>query len=150
MIQPRAASGGPERLQDDAAQLTHEDALPPLALSPVLSAADTDFISGLRLTIDREVAKGQGLGGLLEQVSLHLERFEQGVVRAGVLDLGLSCPAGLLSDSWGPVRAKRSTLDGNTVEISGPGPIDRFEVTLSTPEEAIQTVSAKVQDFWLG
>lgn len=131
----RAASACDER--DESLTHEHDHAL------ALLSATDIDFINGLRDTASRHISDAQGFGGLLEAISAHLDHFEREIIRAGTLASDQPWHAPLLSDPWGPVRASRDALDAKTVEISGPGANDRFEVVLSNPGEAMQTVSAE-------
>ena len=109
----------------------------------LLSPADVDFIRDLSRTTARGFAEGQGLGGLLEAISHHLNHFEQDVRRVEAWDGPQPELASLLSDPWGLVTAERDVLNANTVVISGPGAHDRFEVVGSSPDEAVQTVSAE-------
>ncbi|ROV94042.1 hypothetical protein VMCG_08275 [Cytospora schulzeri] len=128
MGSPRTASSERDEV------LTHKHAL------PLLSAADIDFINGLKDIISSELTEGRMIGGLLEAVSTHLEQFEREVMRTQTLDGDQPRPTPLLSDPWGTVRAVIDALDAKTVDISGPGPNDHFEVVLSNPAEAMQTV----------
>lgn len=124
--------------RDEPLKLTHGHALQ-VAL---LSTTDIDFINGLRNTVSSKISEGQGLGGLLQAISLHIDGFERDVRYAENLDSNQPWPSPLLPDLWGPVMAKRNMLDAKTIDISGPGSEDCFEIVLSGPEEAMQTVSA--------
>lgn len=111
----------------------------------LLSAADIDFIDGFRNTCARNIVKGQDLGGLLQAISAHLDRFEDDVRRAGSQEVDNVRPISPLLELWGPIAAAEDVLHPNTIDISGPCANDHFEVVVSNAGEAVQTVSVTTE-----
>ncbi|ROV89994.1 hypothetical protein VPNG_09999 [Cytospora leucostoma] len=105
----------------------------------LLSAADIDFIDGFRNACARNIVEGHDLGGLLQAVSAHLDRFENEVRRVGSQEVDNVWPISQLLDPWGPIVSAKNVLHPNTIEISGPCVNDHFEVVVSNAGKAVQT-----------
>lgn len=112
----------------------------------LLSAADCDLIEGFQDSLSAEAANGRDCGGLLTAILGHLGQFKERVQvqGAGSQDdqQGHASEALLpLPDIWGPVIAEAHTSHGESeVNITGPGPDDRFHVSVGSPDDASRTV----------
>lgn len=120
----------------------------------LLSAADYDFIKEFQDSLSTEAANGRDCGGLLTAILRHLGHFKEliqvdsaGSDKDQQENSSVVLPP--LSDVWGPVIAEAQASHGeHKVSITGPGPDDRFEVHVSSPDDASRTVSLRIPNAW--
>lgn len=115
----------------------------------LLSAADRDLINGFQDSLSAETAKGRDCGGLLTAIVRHLGRFKEQVQFQNAEsedDQKIHTPFSLssLPNIWGPIIAEVHSNGGDRISITGPGPEDRFEVPVCSPDDASRTVSILV------
>ncbi|KAK2602126.1 hypothetical protein N8I77_008685 [Diaporthe amygdali] len=112
----------------------------------LLSAADRDLINGFQDSLSAEAAKGRDCGGLLTAILRHLARFREQVQFQNAEsedDQQNHKPFSLssLPNIWGPIIAEVHSIGGDRISITGPGPDDRFEVPVCSPDDASRTIT---------
>lgn len=135
---------GPPRTAD-------RDRVDALAQATLLSPGDCGLIKDFQDSLSAEAANGRDCGGLLTAILCHLGHFKERV--------RLDSPAGRhdqqahssvvlppMPDVWGPViaEAHASSRGGHKVSITGPGHDDRFQVSVSSPDDASRTVGVRI------